>query len=487
MPKPLLYRVQLGRHPIGVQDRIRALNEQPVRENAQYVVYWAQMNRRVEANHGLAHAIDLANERRIPVLYYEGFTCTYDAANDRTHTFVLEGVPDTAAALEERGIGYLFYLRRRRSDANDVLYRVAKHAAAVVTDDYPTFINLHHNKTVPPKLDVPYLAVDSSCVVPMSRFPKREWAAYTLRPKLHRLLPQYLQPLAMPTPAVPYQGEADALQREFHVTVRDPEIPQLVASCEIDHGIRPSLVYRGGARQAAQELDLFLEHRFSRYASERNEPKARVTSNMSPYLHFGHISSLQLALRAREYAEAQGMTAEEYLEELLVRRELAFNFCRHTEKFYSLEALPDWAQRTLAKHDPDTRNPLYSREQMELAQTGDDIWNAAQTELLLTGKIHGYYRIYWGKKVLEWSPSHADALETLIDWHNRYALDGRDPNTYTNVLWLFGLHDRPWAERPIFGQVRYMSYDGMKRKTDAKAYLRQIEYLKQTGRYPDEA
>ena len=460
-----------------MQERIRLLNQAPLRQNARYVLYWAQMNRRTSANHALAYAIELANGLNIPVLYYEGLTCTYPFASDRLHQFILENVPDTAVDLKRLGIGYTFHLHRRKSDPNDTFYQLSKHAAAVVTDDYPTFIARRNNASVPAKLDIPYFAVDSSCIVPMSRLEKREYAAYTIRPRIHRMLDQYLRPFTMPVVAKRWKGET-----EFHTEVTPQNVNALVASCEIDHAVKPSTTYRGGARRAHRILKHFLERNLARYANQRNEPSAHATSNLSPYLHFGNISSLEIALAVKNHAAANGLIADEYLEELIVRRELAFNFAKHSSNPESLDSLPDWALKTLAKHDADPRDYTYTRDQWERAETHDPLWNAAQKELLLRGKIHGYYRMYWGKKIVEWSHTHEEALRVMIFLHDKYALDGRDPNTYTNILWCLGLHDRPWTERPVFGMVRYMSSDGMKRKTDTAAYIKEIEYLERTGR-----
>jgi deoxyribodipyrimidine photo-lyase len=434
----------------------------------------------VTANHALLHAVTLANEIGRPVLYYEGLTNTYPYANDRMHTFILEGVPDTASELATLGIGYTFYLRRRLTDPNDAVYRLAERAAAVVTDDYPTFVAAGHNARVPARIGRAFHAVDSSCIVPMNLFPKREWAAYTIRPKIHKVLPKYLQ--AVGAPRVKHRWTAAG--PEWHVAVRPQDIAELVASCEIDHSVKPSIAYRGGSAQAQRHLREFLEKRLRRYAKEHNEPSAHATSDLSPYLHFGHISSLQVAQAARAYAEGHKLIADEFLEELIVRRELAFNYARHVEKPDSLCSLPEWAKNTLREHAADPRTVVYTRQQFESAATYDPLWNATQKELLLRGKIHGYYRMYWGKKIIEWSPTCQDALETMVYLHDRFALDGRDPNTYTNILWCFGLHDRPWQKRPVFGMVRYMSLDGMKRKTDVEAYIREIEYLERTGQDP---
>jgi deoxyribodipyrimidine photo-lyase len=254
-------------------------------------------------------------------------------------------------------------------------------------------------------------------------------------------------------------------------------IPALVASCEIDHSVKPSLSLRGGSSQAKAHLHHFLDQNLARYANEKNEPSAHATSGLSPYLHFGHISSLQVALAAQEHAQENQLMAGEFLEELIVRRELAFNFARHASYPASLDQLPNWARATLEKHDRDRRPYVYTREQLERADTRDVLWNAAQKELLLRGTMHGYYRMYWGKKIIEWTETHRQALDDMIYLHDRYALDGRDPNTYANILWCFGLHDRPFAERPVFGQVRYMGLEGMQRKTDVAAYIREIDDL----------
>lgn len=444
------------------------------------MLYWAQMNRRVESNHALEFAAAHANKLGLALLVYEGVTCTYPYASDRFHTFLLEGVPDTAARLAKRGIGHVFHLRKRRADPNDALYRLAADAALLVTDDYPVSIAATHNANVPQRIGIPYFAVDSSCIVPMSLIPKKEYGAYTIRPKIRKLLRQSMVPVERVALAHCYRHGTHPL----HTEVTGANIPQLVSECEIDHSVKPSVSFRGGRAAAERHLGHFLDSNLKRYAAEKNEPAARATSNLSPWLHFGHISSLEVALAAQDHAAPHGFEAEEFSEELIVRRELAFNHARFAADPTALEAIPDWAQKTLAKHAADFRDPVYDRETFETARTHDDLWNATQKEMLLRGKIHGYYRMYWGKKIIEWSASPAAALETMVYLHDRYALDGRDPNTYTNILWCFGLHDRPWQERPIFGMVRYMSLDGMKRKTGVDAYLREIALLELTGQDP---
>jgi deoxyribodipyrimidine photo-lyase len=465
--------------------RIRALNQAGPRENAAYILYWTQMNRRAASNHALGHAIDLANARGLPLLVYEGLTCTYRQANDRLHTFVLQAVPENAQAFRTLGAGYFFYLRKRRTDPDDILYRLAERAACIVTDDYPSFIAAGHNRSVPGKIGVPYYAVDSSCIVPMNAHNKRAWGAYTIRPKIQRELPKYLRPLECAQLRTHWRDHLLPPElRALHTEPTQASLPGLVASCEIDHSVSPSISFDGGAAQAARHLQLFLETKLSRYARESNQPSKHATSGLSPYLHFGHISALDAALAVKQHTEEHKLMAGEFLEQLIVRRELAFNFARFASNAESFDDLPDWCKRTMAKHANDPRPHLYTPDQFRRAETHDGLWNAAQKELLIRGKIHGYYRMYWGKKIIEWSPTYEDALRVMIDLHDVYALDGRDPNTYTNILWLFGLHDRPWVEREIFGQLRYMSYDGMKRKTDTDAYIREIGYLESTGKDP---
>ncbi len=462
-----------------MNDRIRKLNDAPPRENGRYVLYWSQMNRRVRVNQALERAIHVANELALPVLFYEGLTCDYPYASDRLHTFILQGVPDTQKQCAERGIGYLFYLRRRKTDPNDILYRLAADAAVVITDDYPSFIAAAHNSRVPAKIGVAFEVVDASCIVPMNRHEKRNYGAYTIRPRIKKMLPEYLHPLTELKVKQPWNLE---LPKDLHTSVTPANIPALAAACEINHSIPPSITYTGGHAEAERHLHSFLSDNLRNYARERNEPTKHATSNLSPYLHFGCISSLEVALSARDYAAHNSLIADEFLEELIVRRELAFNFARFTDRQDSLAVLPDWCRETMRQHAADKRDRLYTAQEMEAAETYDPLWNATQKELLLRGKIHGYYRMYWGKKMIEWSKTYEEALDLMIRLHDLYALDGRDPNTYTNILWCFGLHDRPWGSRPVFGSLRYMSYEGMKRKTNVNGYIEEIGELVKTGK-----
>ena len=447
---------------------MRLLNDAPVAPRAGYVLYWCRWNRRVESNHALAYACGMANRLNLPLVVYQRVTANYPTASDRFHTFELEGVPGFAAAVRRMGAGFDFQLPRRKRAPGGDRRQVFAGAAVVVTDDC---------LRAAPALPVQLIAVDSSCIVPMNAIPARCYAAYSIRPKIHHLLAQYLRP----APVFALRRQCTIKFDGLHTEVTAAAIPELVASCEIDHSVPPSTAFHGGRAAAEHALARFLDERLHRYAREKNEPSAHATSDLSPYLHYGHIGAHEVALAVRERARAGKLIAEEFLEELIVRRELAFNFARYTPHPATLDVLPDWARQTIARHRGDPREFLYTQEQFARAATHDSLWNATQQELIHRGKIHGYYRMYWGKKILEWSPSAEDALAAMMHLHDRYALDGDDPNTFANILWCFGLHDRPWPERPVFGTIRSMVRAGMERKTDVNSYIREIEYLNLTG------
>jgi len=452
-------------------ERIRHLNDRPERAGADFVLYWIQMYQRAEQNWALTAAIEAANRLALPLVVYHGLGCTYPHANDRMHRFILEGVAELAERFARRGILYHFYLRRRAADPNDLLYRLARRAALVVTDDFPAFLIPDQTIRVAGKLDVAMSAVDGNGIVPLAAVQGEQYGAYTLRPRLRRLLPDHLGPV--PEPSV----TRDSLGLRLDVPgteVALDSLDSLIADCAIDHSVRPSPVYRGGYREARSRLDRFVAGPLHSYGTARNQPGAETTSRLSPYLHFGQISPQEIALAVRDARRVPRADRDAYLEELIVRRELAYNFCRFNEQHRTLDALPPWARATLAAHAGDPRPQLYSAEEFEAARTHDYLWNAIQAELLTTGLMFGYYRMYWGKKIIEWSRSAAEAQATMIRLHEKYALDGRNASTYSNILWCFGKHDRPWFERPVFGKVRYMSLGGMETKTDAASYVDRV-------------
>ena len=415
----------------------------------------------MESNHAFAYAAGVANRMKLPLVVHQRITANYPTACDRFHTFELEGVAEFGAAVRKRGAGFVFQLPRLKHGSAADRHKVFADAAVVVTDDC---------LRVTPKLDVQLIAVDASCIVPMNAIPQRCYAAYSMRPKIHKLLPQYLKP----APEVELRFKCTERFAGLHEEVEPDRIPKLVSECEIDHSVAPSRAFRGGRAAAERSLSRFLEERLHRYSAGKNEPSLHATSELSPYLHYGYLSSLEIALAVRGYAKAHKLMTDEFLEELIVRRELAYNFARYSPRLDSLEVLPEWAGKTVEEHRRDKREFIYTRAQFEAGATADDLWNATQKELRLRGKIHGYYRMYWGKKILQWSETAEEALATMLYLHDRYALDGDDPNTYTNILWCFGLHDRPWPDRPVFGTIRSMVRSGMERKTDVQAYIQEI-------------
>lgn len=453
--------------------RVARLNGHPERSGGEFVLYWIQAYHRAEQNWALTAAIEAANRLDRPLLVYHGLGFTYPHANDRIHRFILEGVAELRERFERRGIGYHFYLRRRPEDPNDVLYRLARRAALVVTDDFPAFFLPERTRRAAGRLDVALWAVDGNGIVPLGAIPGEQYGAYTIRPRIRRLLPAHLR--SIPAPAV--RRHSLGLRADVPGTaVSVGTLDALIATSAIDHGVRPSPIYHGGAREARARLARFVAGPLRHYAEVRNEPGEDGTSRLSPYLHFGQIASQEVALAVHEAAGAAPEHREAFLEELIVRRELAFNFCRYNPHHRSLEALPAWARQSLARHSRDPRPHVYTVKEFEAATTHDDLWNAIQTELLATGLMFGYYRMYWGKKIIEWGPSPEEAQRTMIALHEKYALDGRDPNTYGNILWCFGKHDRPWPERPILGKVRYMSRGGMETKTDVAGYLARVNH-----------
>lgn len=450
-----------------IDERTQLLNDNSANNEARYVLYWMQMFKRASHNHALNFAIKQANERRLPLLVYEGLKYYYPWASDRIHTYILEGVAEKKEAFEKLGIRYLFYLQRNNKDPKQTVARLCQNAALLVTDDFPCFIIPGHNKTIAEKASIPVYAVDSNGMIPLAKFEKEEFAAYTIRPKIKRLLPNYLEPF----------HEEKINLKNLEIKVDCPEtivtaenIADLVSECDIDHTVKPSPVYHGGTRNGWNRLQHFIKNILPRYDQTRSEPSVDGVSRMSSYLHFGFLSAPEI-YHAVADADAPQSAKDAYLEELVVRRELGYNFTRFNPHYDSLESLPDWAKKTIQAHDNDKRPAIFSPEEIELGKTGDELWNAAQRESIETGEIHNYMRMLWGKKVIEWRPSYAESFDLLMHLNNKYSLDGRNPNSYAGVLWCFGKHDRAWGERAVFGKLRYMSSVNTARKFDAKKYI----------------
>ncbi|MEZ5305993.1 MAG: deoxyribodipyrimidine photo-lyase [Pyrinomonadaceae bacterium] len=458
-----------------LNERLKILNNAVANKSGRYVLYWMQMFKRAESNHALAYAIREANRLGLPLVVYEGLKYYYPWASDRIHTFILEGVNEKREAFKKLGITYLFYLQKDERSPKQTVARIAKDAALLVTDEFPCFIIPEHNRRIAARASIPVKSVDSNGIVPLSFFEKEEYAAYTIRPKIKKVLSKYLKrfeeiSLENPDPEV----SLDCPDTVFE----DAEIPSLVAECDIDHSVPPSEIYKGGRKAGCERLAKFVNEILPNYSESRNKPDRDGSSRLSSYLHFGFLSALEVALAVKN-STAPDESKDAYLEELIVRRELSYNMTGFNPNYDSLRALPDWVQQTMRDHLGDKRDYIYSLEELEQGKTHDQLWNSIQLEMVKTGEMHNYVRMLWGKNIIAWSESYKTAFETLVHLNNKYCLDGRNPNSYAGILWCFGKHDRPWMERPVFGKIRYMTSNSTGRKFDSKAYIEWVGELDQ--------
>ena len=423
-----------------------------------WVVYWMQHSQRLDHNHALAFAFDQARKLHLPLMVYFGLADAYPGATLRAYHFMLHGLAHTARRLTSQGVPFVL----RREDPGKGAAALGAHARLLVCDRGYTRLEQRWRQDAAAGAACPVVVVESDAVVPADEVSQRqEWAARTIRPKIMRLLPDYLVPLA------PRPLEAAATTRTPPLEGLPPD-PQMLLD-RLPLRLTPPCPGITPGEEAGQAvLAGFVEHRLATYHRDRNDPTLHGQSGLSPYLHFGQVSPLAAALAAHA---RPGPGADAFLEELVVRRELAVNYCLHNPEYDRYDGLPDWARQNLARHARDIREYRYRPGELEQARTHDPAWNAAQRQLLVAGKMHGYLRMYWGKKVLQWMDDPREAFSTLVALNDAYSLDGRDPNGYAGVAWCFGLHDRPWARRPILGTVRYMNYAGLARKFDLNTYL----------------
>jgi deoxyribodipyrimidine photo-lyase len=444
-------------------ERVRPLNDRKA-TGRPFVVYWMQAAQRAKANHALEYAVRAANELRKPLVVFFALTEDYPEANERHYAFMLEGLKETREALRGRGVPMV--VRRGRPDAEIAAF--GRDAAMVVVDDGYGRVERRWRRAAAAALDCPLVEVATNVIIPVeAASPKEEYAAATLRPKIYRLLEGFLTPLR----------ETSLRVKSVEPAIDSWDIGDTAAALvrlDLDRTIGRVPLLKGGASEAEKKLRAFVKNKLAAYAEERNDPALDALSGLSPYLHFGQISPLTVALAVKK-GPRYGQAA--FLEELIVRRELSFNFIRYNRAYDRFAGLPAWCRQTLLERAGDPRPYLYSRAEFEKAETHDPYWNAAQKEMVLTGKMHGYMRMYWGKKILEWSASPREAFRTALALNNAYELDGRDPNAFAGVAWCFGKHDRPWARRPVFGTIRYMNAAGLRRKFDADAYVRKVEAL----------
>ena len=476
--------------------RVKVLNDAPVNGAGEFVLYWMIAYRRTTWNYSLQRAVEWSRQLRKPLVVLEPLRCGYRWASDRLHRFVLDGMAANARRLEDTGAFYYPYVEPHPDDGKGLLSALALRACVAVTDDFPAFFLPRLVEAASRQLSIRLEQVDSNGLLPLSCADRLFATAFDFRRFLQKtLLPHLLEPPEADPLAGVVLPRLSALPPM--IGERWPRPPhgllignaQTLATLPIDHSV-PVVKIRGGSAAAEATMRRFLDDRLERYAEARNQPEEEVTSELSPYLHFGHISVHQVfaELMDREGWSIANLapaaagrrsgwwgvsrSAEAFLDQLVTWRELGFNMCRRQEDYDRLESLPDWARQTLSEHANDPRPHLYTLEQLETARTHDPLWNAAQTQLVREGRIHNYLRMLWGKKILEWSPSPHDALEVMLELNNKYALDGRDPNSYGGILWCLGRYDRPWPERRLFGKVRYMSSHNTARKFKVDGYVR---------------
>ncbi len=477
--------------------RVRNVNKGKVNPDGDFILYWMISNRRLKWNYSLDRAIEWAVELNKPLVILEPLRCDYEWAGDRFHKFIVEGMACNYRLAKDRRVCYYPYLEPRKNAGKGLVKSFSKHACAVISDEFPAFFIPGMLKKAALQIKSSFELVDSNGILPMASTDREFTSAYSFRRFLQKQLPSHVMDHPRKSPLK--KLEIPVLKRlPDQITEKWPAVPfsdlekceTKISNIPIDHSVG-AVARRGGFIEAEKLLKTFIKNKIPFYSEHRNNPEEDVTSTLSPYLHFGHISSHEIFYSVQEKEKwhigklsqtSSGKRAgwwgmneysEAFLDQLITWRELGFNMCRNNRKYAEYESLPEWARNTLNIHEMDERKYIYSLKQFEEAQTHDPLWNAAQRQLLREGIIHNYLRMLWGKKVLEWTPTPGNALEILLHLNNKYALDGRDPNSYSGVFWIFGRYDRAWGpEREIFGKIRYMSSKNTERKVSVKNYLK---------------
>lgn len=434
--------------------RVKKINDMGIREDGGFVFYWMQSAQRITNNHALEIAIQLANRYQKPLVVGFVLMKNYPNANLRHFEFMLQGILEVQSALESLGIGFQIF-----DGLSDAFYETVGQATSVVTDkSYGNFLNALKASFFK-MLEQEAYEVDTNLVIPVAEaYPKEAYGAYVIRPSIHKKMPIYEMAFERSEIQHPFKGESQRLYVEAFVKEALQDLPSLVATS-----------FLGGENEALRRLELFLINSIEAYEVLGGNPTYEHTSQLSPYLHFGQISPITILDALRK----KGIEAKGFVEQLVVRRELAYNFVHYNPGYaQSLEAfLPEWALLSLKAHTLDARPYNYTLETFEQAKTHDPYWNAAQIQMVTSGHMHNYMRMYWGKKIMEWTSSYEEAFAIMLYLNDKYQLDGRDPNGYTGIAWCFGKHDRAFTERSIFGKIRYMNAAGLKRKFDMTVYV----------------
>ena len=426
-----------------------------------------QRSQRALDNPALETAVAAANELKKPLVVFLGVVPFFSHANLRHYAFLAQGIAETARRLQQRNIGFVL---RAWPHHNLIKFCDEVRACMVVGDENPMREPEHWRQVAGERLSVPLWTVDADVIVPTQLLLREQYAARTIRPRIHNWLDDFLRPVCNASARTQWRQPKNLMSL-------DPEA-DFLSEFKMDRSVSPVSTFRGGTAKALKALKHFLGERLKGYSVRRNHPDLDGTSQLSPYLHFGQIGPHTIALAVKD-ADAPPEDKKAFLEELIVRRELAINFVRYNPDYDRLSSAEPWAQTTLAAHRKDERTHLYKAGQLENAATHDPLWNAAQKQMVQSGWMHGYMRMYWAKKILEWSRSPEDAFNTAVQLNDRYELDGRDPNGYAGIAWAIGgKHDRAWGpERPVYGKIRYMSLNSTLRKFDSKAYIAKVSSL----------
>lgn len=440
-------------------NRSRHLNQQSVRSGP--VLYWMQRDQRAEDNWALLYAQAQAQARGEQLVVVFNLTKQFGDASYRHYAFMLRGLKEVAADLQKRQIPFILL----QGDPQETIVQFVKqHSVGELVCDFNTLrFTRVWRENIAAAIAVQMTEVDARNIIPCwQASAKQEYAAYTFRPKVHRQLKDYLTPF----PALAIQTIAGT------VSATDVDWDALLNSIETDRNV-PAVDWLTPGTQAAKlRARGFINEALDQYNEKRNDPNANGVSNLSPYLHFGQIAAQWVAYEVNQVTNVDKESKEAYLEELIVRRELTDNYCYYTPDYDQVSGAHAWAQKTIAEHADDEREYVYERKELEEARTHDELWNAMQTQMVHEGKMHGWCRMYWAKKILEWSPNTQTAIDRALYLNDKYELDGNDPNGVVGVMWsICGVHDRAWNERPIFGKIRYMNFNGAKRKFDVQAYI----------------
>jgi deoxyribodipyrimidine photo-lyase len=455
-------------------ERITACNGRDVNGAGEFIFYWMIAARRRHFNFGLQRAVEWASELRKPLLVVEALGGNYRWVSRRFHAFIQQGMADNLKAFKQSAVTYYPYVERCGAPSAGMAHALAARSCVTITDDFPAFDLPGWVDAVSSRAPALVEKVDSSCIVPFRTAQRTFKTAASFRRFLEREVPRRREEFPLEDPLndidLPRLRSLNFLRDRWPAaTAKELEAADLGADCpQVDGTVGPVLSIRGGEAEALRRLKSFVRNGLKEYADKRKSLEDESQSGLSPYLHFGHISAHEIYEAARRSLPVSAP----FLDQLTTWRELGFNMCARESNYDQYESLPQWAQDTLDEHRSDPRSVLYSQQEFEDASTHDALWNAAQIQLRTEGRIQNYLRMLWGKKILEWSATPRDALSVMIHLNNKYALDGRDPNSYSGIFWIFGRYDRPWGpKRPIFGTVRYMSSASTARKLKVSDYI----------------